>query len=199
MEKNEILSLIEGLIFIGGDEGITAKDVADVLDVSKKEAVVYLDDLIALYNAREVKGFDIANFGGVYRMVTRPEHDEYYRKLIATGRSHMSKSALETLAIVAYYQPITRVQIEDIRGVGCEGMVRKLVGMALIKEMGRADTPGRPILYGVTDEFLNAFHLTSLDELPELKDIAVSDDDEDLFATKYTEDKEQSEPKDEEA
>ena len=91
------------------------------------------------------------------------------------------------MAIIAYYQPITRVHVEEIRGVGCESMIRKLLAKALIKEVGREETPGRPILYGVTDEFLNAFNLTSLDELPELKEVNSSLEEEDLFDTKYIE------------
>ena len=94
----------------------------------------------------------------------------------------------ETLAIIAYNQPITRTAIEDIRGVGCDAMIRKLAAKALIKEVGREDTPGMPILYGVTDEFMDAFSLTSLAELPELKEMKADFDQDDIFNTKYTED-----------
>lgn len=187
MDHNEYLSIIEGMIFLSGDEGVTVKDVMGVLNVSKKEAVSMLDELMAHYSLKAIKGFDIANFGGLYKMVTLPTHEQYYRKMVETNASRISKSALETLAIIAYYQPITRVHVEEIRGVGCESMIRKLLAKALIKEVGREETPGRPILYGVTDEFLNAFNLTSLDELPELKEVNSSLEEEDLFDTKYIE------------
>ena len=187
MDHNEYLSIIEGMIFLYGVEGVTVKDVMGVLNVSKKEAVSMLDELMAHYSLKAIKGFDIANFGGLYKMVTLPAHEQYYRKMVETNASRISKSALETLAIIAYYQPITRVHVEEIRGVGCESMIRKLLAKALIKEVGREETPGRPILYGVTDEFLNAFNLTSLDELPELKEVNSSLEEEDLFDTKYIE------------
>lgn len=187
MDHNEYHSIIEGMIFLAGDEGVTIKDVMGVLNVSKKEAVSMLDELMAHYSLKAIKGFDIANFGGLYKMVTLPAHEKYYRKMVETNASRISKSALETLAIIAYYQPITRVHVEEIRGVGCESMIRKLLAKALIKEVGREETPGRPILYGVTDQFLNAFNLTSLDELPELKEVNSSLEEEDLFDTKYIE------------
>lgn len=187
MDHNEYLSIIEGMIFLAGDEGVTIKDVMGVLNVSKKEAVSMLDELMAHYSLKAIKGFDIANFGGLYKMVTLPAREKYYRKMVETNASRISKSALETLAIIAYYQPITRVHVEEIRGVGCESMIRKLLAKALIKEVGREETPGRPILYGVTDQFLNAFNLTSLDELPELKEVNSSLEEEDLFDTKYIE------------
>ena len=187
MDHNEYLSIIEGMIFLAGDEGVTIKDVMGVLNVSKKEAVSMLDELMAHYSLKAIKGFDIANFGGLYKMVTLPAHEKYYRKMVETNASRISKSALETLAIIAYYQPITRVHVEEIRGVGCESMIRKLLAKALIKEVGREETPGRPILHGVTDQFLNAFNLTSLDELPELKEVNSSLEEEDLFDTKYIE------------
>lgn len=105
--------------------------------------------------------------------------------MMTTSGRKLSKSALETLAIVAYYQPVTRIRIEEIRGVGCESMIRKLLAQALIKEVGRDDSPGKPVLYGVTDEFMDAFNLKSLDELPELKEIESEFDEEDIFNTKY--------------
>ena len=188
MDNNEYLSVIEGMLYIYGDEGITIKDIADTLEITKKEAYELMDELLSLYASKTVKGVDICDFGGTYKMVTLPQHDVYYKKMMTTtsGRK-LSKSALETLAIVAYYQPVTRIRIEEIRGVGCESMIRKLLAQALIKEVGREDSPGKPVLYGVTDEFMDAFNLKSLDELPELKEIESEFDEEDIFNTKYQE------------
>lgn len=187
MNKDEYLSVIEGMLYIYGDEGITVKDIADTLDITKKEAYELMDELFSVYAQKTIKGVDIVDFGGTYKMVTLPQHDQYYKRMMTTSGRKLSKSALETLAIVAYYQPVTRIRIEEIRGVGCEAMIRKLLAQALIKEVGREDTPGKPVLYGVTDEFMDAFSLKSLDELPELKEIESDFDEEDIFNTKYQE------------
>lgn len=187
MDNNEYLSVIEGMLYIYGDEGITIKDIADTLEITKKEAYELMDELLSLYASKTVKGVDICDFGGTYKMVTLSQNDVYYKKMMTTSGRKLSKSALETLAIVAYYQPVTRIRIEEIRGVGCESMIRKLLAQALIKEVGREDSPGKPVLYGVTDEFMDAFNLKSLDELPELKEIESEFDEEDIFNTKYQE------------
>lgn len=187
MDKNECLSVIEGMIFLAGDEGVDARDICNVLELTKKEVYEFLDELIDMYSHREVSGIDIINYGGVFKMVTRAKHTIYYQKMVQQEAKRLSQAALETLAIIAYYQPITRVRIEEIRGVGCEAMIRKLIAKALIKDVGREETPGRPILYGVTDEFMDAFALTSLDELPKLKEITSDFDEDNIFNTKYTE------------
>ena len=188
MEHNELLSIIEGMLFLSGDEGLTIKQISSVLQLSKKETTDCLDELIQIENERKIKGFELVNFGGVYKFATLSKHHEYYQRMVEQNENSLSNAALETLAIIAYNQPITRVHIEEIRGVRCDAMIRKLVAKALIKEVGREDTPGKPILYGVTDEFMDAFSLTSLDELPELKEMKENFDQDDIFNTKYTED-----------
>ncbi len=188
MEHDDILSVIEGMLFLAGDEGLTIKQIASVLRLSKKEATNYVDELIQIENERTVKGFEIVNFGGVFKFATLPEHHVIYQRMVEQNENRLSNAALETLAIIAYNQPITRLRIEEIRGVGSDAMIRKLLAKALIKEVGREETPGKPILYGVTDEFMDAFSLTSLDELPELKEIKEDFDQDDIFNTKYTED-----------
>ena len=188
MEHNEILSIIEGMLFLSGDEGLTIKQISSILELSKKEATIYMDELVQTINERTIKGFELVNFGGVFKFVTLSKHHEYYQKMIEQNENTLSNAALETLAIIAYNQPITRVSVEEIRGVGCDAMIRKLVAKALIKEVGREDTPGKPILYGVTEEFMDAFSLASLDELPQLKEMKENFDQDDIFNTKYTED-----------
>ena len=187
MEHDEILSVIEGMLFLSGDEGLTIKQISSILQLSKKEATQYVDELIQIENTRSVKGFELVNFGGVFKFATLSKHHEIYQRMVEQNENSLSNAALETLAIIAYNQPITRVAIEEIRGVGSDSMIRKLVAKALIKEVGREDTPGKPILYGVTDEFMDAFSLTSLNELPELKEIKDDFDQEDIFNTNYTE------------
>lgn len=187
MERAELLSVIEGMLFLSGDEGLTIQQISSVLQLSKKEATTCIDELIQVISKREVSGVELVNFGGVFKLTTLAKHHEYYQKMVAQNENTLSNAALETLAIIAYNQPITRVAIEEIRGVGCDAMIRKLLAKALIKEVGREDTPGKPILYGVTDEFMDAFSLTSLAELPELKEMKADFDEEDIFNTKYTE------------
>lgn len=187
MDKKELLEVIEGMLFLTGDEGLSIKQITTVLEITKKEAIELIDELIDIYNQREIKGIELVNFGGIYKLITLSKHHQYYTRMIEQNEATLSNAALETLAIIAYNQPITRVRIEEIRGVGCDAMIRKLVAKALIKEVGREDIPGKPILYGVTEEFMDAFHLTSLDELPKLQEIVEEFDQEDIFNTKYTE------------
>ena len=187
MQTNEYLSIIEGMIFLAGDEGMSLKQIMAFLEISKKEAREYLKQLLDYYDQKPIKGFQIVNYGGYYKMVTLVKHESYYAKMIKQNHLRLSKSALETLAIIAYYQPITRVHIEEIRGVGCESMIRKLLAKAMIKEVGREESPGKPILYGVTQTFMDAFKLASLDELPELEEMSSDFDSDDIFNTKYQE------------
>ena len=188
MEHNELLSVLEGMLFLCGDEGLTVKQVCSILHLTKKEAIRLLDELAQVINEREVKGFELVDFGGVYKFITFSKHHEYYQLMVEQNENTLSNAALETLAIIAYNQPVTRLRVEEIRGVGCDAMIRKLVAKALIKEAGREDTPGKPILYEVTPEFMDAFNLRTLDELPELKEMQAEFDQDDIFNTKYTED-----------
>jgi len=187
MEHDDILSVIEGMLFLSGDNGLTVKQVGAILQLSKKEATHYLDELMQIENERKIKGFELVNFGGVFKFATLSKHHMFYQRMIEQNENTLSNAALETLAIIAYNQPVTRLRVEEIRGVGCDAMIRKLVAKALIKEVGREETPGKPILYGVTDEFMDAFSLASLDELPELKEMKDDFDQDDIFNTKYTE------------
>lgn len=188
MDNKEYLEIIEGMLFLVGDEGLGVKEVANVLEIDKKKATNLLDLLQEEYAKKNLQGIQLVNFGGRFKLSTNPNHFMYYQKMVEQSSASLSNAALETLAIIAYNQPITRTAIEDIRGVGCDAMIRKLVAKALIKEVGREETPGMPILYGVTDEFMDAFSLTSLEELPDLSDVVELDSQDDLFNTKYRED-----------
>ena len=187
-EETNYLDIIEGMLYLAGDEGIDIKQVAGILEINRKDATLLMDQFTQMYENKSMKGIILVNFGGRYNLATNSEYFIYYQKMVEQSSASLSNAALETLAIIAYNQPITRAAVEDIRGVGCDAMIRKLVAKALIKEVGREDSPGMPILYGVTDEFMDAFGLTSLDELPDLADIVEVDDQEDIFATKYRED-----------
>ena len=187
-EETNYLDIIEGMLYLAGDEGIDIKQVAGILEINRKDATLLMDQFTQMYENKSMKGIILVNFGGRYKLATNSDYFIYYQKMVEQSSASLSNAALETLAIIAYNQPITRAAVEDIRGVGCDAMIRKLVAKALIKEVGREDSPGMPILYGVTDEFMDAFGLTSLDELPDLADIVEVDDQEDIFATKYRED-----------
>ena len=186
--KNNYLDIIEGMLYLAGDDGVDIKQVAGVLEISKKEATLLMDQFTEIYGNKALKGIVLVNFGGRYKLATNADYFIYYQKMVEQSSASLSNAALETLAIIAYNQPITRAGVEDIRGVGCDAMIRKLVAKALIKEVGREDTPGMPILYGVTDEFMDTFGLTTLEELPDLADIVEVDEQEDIFATRYRED-----------
>ena len=164
--ENQALTIVEGLLFIVGDEGLTLPQCAAVLDISESEARRVLEDLQRMY-AEDQRGIEVVDYGGVFKFVSKASIHPYAQKLFANAKNTaLSQSALETLAIIAYKQPITRVEIEEIRGVGCDMMLRKLQARGLIREAGRSEAPGRPILFEVTEEFMDSFNLVSRNELP---------------------------------
>jgi len=161
-------AILEGLLYIVGDDGLTAEQAADTMGIAADRARDLFELLQKKYSDDSF-GIEIANYGGIYRFLSKAFVHEYAKKLFQLGKeSALSQAALETLAIVAYKQPITRVEIEEIRGVGADMMLRKLMARDLIRESGRSEAPGRPILYEVTEEFMDSFKLLSLSELPEL-------------------------------
>lgn len=187
MDGTKYIDIIEGILFIVGDEGIDCLQLSKILEVSKSDATSLMDEFVNMYASKKTNGIQVVCFGGKYKLATNPDYFNYYQKLVEQTSASLSNAALETLAIIAYNQPITRTKIEEIRGVGSDSMIRKLVAKALIKEVGREDSLGMPILYGVTNEFMDAFSLTSLDELPDLQDVVEIEQEEDLFKTKYQE------------
>lgn len=183
------LGVLEGLLFIVGEDGLELEKIESILDISYDELKVLIKDLCDVY-ADSSRGLQLLVLGNKLKLTTKKEHKEYYEKLIEEEDSTLSQAALETLAIIAYNEPITRVKIDEIRGINSSHMVRKLLSRNLIKEKGRSDQPGRPILYGVTDEFLDYFGLSSTAELPELTEIEKIDIEEDLYQTRYNDEKE---------
>ena len=164
----EVLPVLEGLLFIVGDDGLTLGQAAGVLDLPEETVREYMVTLQLRWQD-DAHGMEIVDYGGIWRFISKASVRPYAEKLFQMGRSaSLSQAALETLAIIAYKQPITRVEIEEIRGVGADMMLKKLQARDLIREAGRSEAPGRPILYEVTEEFMNSFKLLSLDELPEL-------------------------------
>ncbi|CAG5090108.1 Segregation and condensation protein B [Thermobacillus xylanilyticus] len=167
VDYKTLKSIIEGLLFMAGDEGISAKQLGEILGCDPALARDAAEELKADM-VREGRGLRVAEVAGGYRLTTVPEHAPYFEKLAYTpGRQSLSQAALETLAIIAYRQPITRVEIEEIRGVKSDRALQSLVNKELIQEVGRADAIGRPILYGTTKAFLDYFGLPDLSALPE--------------------------------
>lgn len=175
-------SILEGLLFLCGDDGLTVEQAAKAMDI-KEEKVEELFYTLQKYYTDDSRGFEIERYGKTYRFLSKAFVHETAKKLFSLDKiSKLSNAALETLAIIAYKQPITRVEIEEIRGVGADVMIRKLEARGLIKEDGRSDAPGRPFLYSVTDEFMDAFKLLSLDELPDLPEFNQEESNsDDLF------------------
>jgi segregation and condensation protein B len=163
----QMKSIIEGLLFVSGDDGIDAKQLADILEQDIPTVVDAVRQLRQDFQ-KLGRGVQIVELAGSFQMTTLPVHAVYFERLAySPSRTSLSQSALETLAIVAYRQPITRVEIEEIRGVRAERALHNLVAKQLIEEIGRADAPGRPILYGTTKQFMDYFGLSGLSELPE--------------------------------
>ena len=176
----KLKAILEGLLFLVGDDGLTVEQASKSMDISTKKAEQLFDALQKEY-VDDSRGFEIERYGSRYRFLSKAFVHEAAKKLFSIDKiSKLSNAALETLAIIAYKQPITRVEIEEIRGAGADVMIRKLEARGLIKEEGRSDAPGRPFLYSVTDEFMDAFKLLSLDELPDLPEFN-KDNNDDLF------------------
>lgn len=185
-----IEAIIEGLLFVVGDEGLTLDQLQEILEIKEEDVKAALTSLREKY-AKEDRGIQIHFLGDRFKLTTKKEHKEYYKKLVETPNTNMlSQAALETLAIIAYKAPITRSEVDEIRGVYSGQMIRRLVAKGLVKEAGRSDMPGRPILYQTTREFLDYFGLSTIEELPKMKDITIKGQNEeeiDLYLSKYQE------------
>ena len=187
-------AILEGLLFVVGEDGLTLDQIEEVLELTEDEVKSLVNDLKHSYE-QEDRGLRIDFLGNRLKLTTKFEHREYYQKLLENPDTNiLSQAALETLAIIAYNEPITRMQVDKIRGVSSSQMIRKLVAKGLIKESGRSDLPGRPILYETTNEFLDYFGLSNIDELPdmekyidEVKEEKEEEEETDLYTSKYKE------------
>jgi segregation and condensation protein B len=175
MFSRETKAIIECLLFVSR-EPLTLKAMSQIIEIPENDIKILINELIGEYND-ESHGINIQLVANGYQMYTRPEFAPYIEKLYKPNNSYgLSKAALETLAIVAYKQPITRVEIEVIRGVKAESTIGTLVEKNLIKEIGRKEGPGRPIIYGTTTGFLKYFGLRDLTELPEPEEFVVMEE-----------------------
>lgn len=180
-------SIVEGLLYVQGDIGLTLKDIERILDIDEEEAKKIVLNLKNYYDDNK-RGLRINFLGNTIKLTTREEHKEYYQKLLEEPTSNnLSQSALETLAIIAYNEPITRGNVDSLRGVESAYVMRRLLAKGLIKECGKSDSPGRPILYKTTDEFLDYFGLSSKEDLPIIDIAQEYDEPKDLYNTIYKE------------
>ncbi len=179
--------VLEGLLFVVGDEGITMKELLEIMNISKEELQQLIIELKEEYE-NDNRGIRLSILGDAFKLTTKKEHKEYYEKLLKNEESNtLSSSAIETLAIIAYNEPITRIQVDEIRGVSSAPMIRKLVAKGFLKEVGKSDLPGRPNLYKTTSEFLDYFNMSSIDDLPKIDSIEEVIDDIDLYDSRYKE------------
>ncbi len=189
---DEKKAILEGLLFVVGEDGLTLDQIEDVLEITEEESKELVTELKKDYEDKS-RGLRIDFLGNRFKITTKFEHKEYYQKLIENPETNfLSQAALETLAIIAYNEPITRVQVDAIRGVGSSSIIRKLVAKGFIKETGRSDMPGRPILYETTHEFLDYFGLSTIGDLPKIDDILNEveeneEDNKDLYTSKFVE------------
>lgn len=185
---NNFKAIIEGLLFVSGDEGLTIEEIINIIGQEKEQVIYLIKELYNDYKEKD-RGIQIEFLGNHLKLTTKIEHKEYYKKLTnIEENSLLGQSSLETLAIIAYNAPITRIEIDEIRGVNSSYVIRKLLIKGLIEEVGKSDMPGRPKLYNITPKFLDHLGLGSLDELPEIN---INDDTHDteknLFSSRYKE------------
>lgn len=186
----KLMSKVESLLFVSGDDGLTNKQLAFLTDTTEEEIDGILHKMIQTYKEREDRGLEIKQLAGTFQFVTKEENVLCIQKLVENPTTQsLSQASLEVLAIIAYKQPITRVEIEDIRGVKSERPISTLSAKGLVREVGRAEGTGRAILYGTTNEFLQYFGLQDLSTLPPLPEDVSTDEmeDTDLFMTKFQE------------
>lgn len=183
INKDVYFSVIESLLFVSG-EPMKLKDIANVIECSIK----YTEDLLSeiMFNYEDnSRGIKLININNEYQLVTKPQNSDFIQKILKTNsRQSLSQASLETLAIIAYKQPITRIDIDEIRGVKSDSAVSSLAERGLIEETGRLNVPGRPLLFSTTDEFLKQFNIKSLVELPSLDQF---DYDEEVIKQEFEE------------
>lgn len=167
MEINEIEAIIEALLFAAGDV-LPMEKLSEIIDIDRKTLKHIMNNMIDAFLASN-RGIIIREINNGYQLCTRPEYYEYLKRLVEPRQKQgLSQAAFETLSIIAYKQPVTKGKIEQIRGVSSESAVSRLLERNLIKEAGRMDAPGKPILYETTEEFLRAFGFRSIGDLPVL-------------------------------
>lgn len=174
MEEKNYEAIIEAILFTMG-ESVALEKISEAIDLDKKQTKGIIDKMMEHYEDPSI-GVRIIELDGSYQMCTKAEMYEYLIKIAKQPRKRvLTDVLLETLSIIAYKQPITKSEIEKIRGVSCEHAVSKLVEYELVTELGRLDAPGRPLLFGTTEEFLRCFGVSSIDDLPILSPVQIEE------------------------
>ncbi len=181
-----MISTIEALLFAVGSEGLSLEELTNILEKDADEVLKALDSLNEKYKLED-SGIELKLLGNKYKLTTKERESEYLKKLATETSNNLSEAALETLAIIAYNEPITRLQIDEVRGINSSQMIRNLIAKGLIENTGKSDLPGRPNLYKTTDFFLDYFNLSNIDELPEIEDEVEILEDDDLYNSRYKE------------
>ena len=179
-------AVLEGILFIVGDEGTTIKEISNILEISEEDVKSLLIELKKDYEKSD-RGLRISYLGNAFKLTTKEEHKNYYEKLVIDSKTtNLSNAALEVLAVIAYNEPITRLKVDEIRGVNSSQLIRRLLARGFIKICGKDDSIGKPNLYKTTNEFLDYFGLSSLDDLPELVYQTIEENDNgDLYESTY--------------
>ncbi len=190
-----LLGVLEGILFAVGDEGITLKTLCEVMDIDLEQAKDLLRQLQHRYESDEY-GVRVSYLGDAFKLTTKKEHKDYYHKLLGNPETQsLSESSLEVLAIIAYNQPITRIMIDEMRGVASGQIVRKLVARGLVKTVGKSKMAGKPNLYGTTKEFLDYFGLSTIEDLPKLElEEPPKEEETELFTSIYKDGEQTPEP-----
>ncbi|MGL5259425.1 MAG: SMC-Scp complex subunit ScpB [Lachnospiraceae bacterium] len=174
MSEREKMAIIEAILFTMG-EAVELDKIAEVIEEDQKTTKKIIESLIEEMEA-DHRGVFISRINNSYQMCTKANMYDYLIKIAKVKRKYvLSETLLETLSIVAYKQPVTKLDVEKIRGVNCDHAVNRLVEFGLVKELGRLDAPGRPLLFGTTEEFLRSFGVKSLEELPSLNPVKVEE------------------------
>lgn len=177
MDTRELKSIIEGLLFIWGDP-LSVDDITNILELEIDDITCIMDEMVSEFDFNR-RGLKIIKANNTYQLSTRPEHFQWIKKLNHTvPKKSLSNAAMETLSIIAYKQPVIKSEVDNIRGVKSDRSIETLIEKNLVKELGRLERIGRPIIYGTTDEFLRLFSLESIDDLPDLDEIVTRIDEE---------------------
>ena len=185
---NRYVGILEGLLFAVGDEGLTLEQIKDILELNEEDTKEVVRILRNRYESDEY-GIQLCFLGNSFKLATKKEHRNYYQKLIENPTTNsLSQAALEILAIIAYNEPITVQEVDNIRGVNSREMIRRLIAKGFVRDVGRSEGIGRPTLYSTTKDFLDYFGLSSKEELPKFEEIVENNvDDTDLYESRYKE------------
>jgi len=180
-------AILEGILFIVGDEGVTIKEMMEILNTTEEEIKQTLIEIRKDYE-QEDRGLRISFLGNSFKLTTKEEHKEYYEKLVSNNKgTSLSNASLEVLAIVAYNEPISRLKIDEIRGVNSSQIVRRLHARGFLKISGKDDSIGKPNLYKITDDFLDYFGLASKEDLPKINFETIKEEEKELYTSNYKE------------